>query len=249
MNQKYLIIIVVLTIIIASVVAISLNNYADNDNTELETSQNDNPMEEYYVDEDMAWKHAVVFATEWVSDETTGLEEWDGATVQKDPVTVYDIHGKKLFYEFAVTKDEKAIGEMEMAASKVLGNSLHRVITTPPLDREIATSKAMEAAEKEYPKYKILSTKPVCYSYPKEGVMVILEKPEDKEEKTVVIAIYTSTVVPLRESEMEGDLGAWSLYDKIPDEEVTKRVEQWNEVAERVDSYKMSELSGVISKQ
>ena len=96
MNQKYLIIIAVLSITIASVVVISLNNDTSNDDTELETSQNDYPIDEYHVDQATAWKHAVVFATEWVSDETSGLEDWDGATVQKDTVTVYDIHKKKV---------------------------------------------------------------------------------------------------------------------------------------------------------
>ena len=118
-----------------------------------------------------------------MADETPGLEDWDGAKVQKGAVTVYDIHGIKLFYEFTVTKDGKAIGEIEIAASKVLGSSLHRVILSPPLDRENAAQKAMEVAEKEYPDYKIQSTKPVCYSYPKEGVMVTLAKPEPKKRK------------------------------------------------------------------
>ena len=72
---------------------------------------------------------------------------------------------KKLFYEFTVTKDGKAIGEIEIAASKVLDTSLCRVVLSPPMDRETAAQKAMEVAEKEYQDYKIQSTKPVCYSY------------------------------------------------------------------------------------
>jgi len=136
-----------------------------------------------------------------------------------------------------------------MAASKVLGSSLHRVVLSPPMDRENAARKAMEVAEKEYPNYKIRSTKPVCYSYPKEGVMVTLVKPGAEEEKTVIIDTYTSSVVPLKEPKEEGELGAWSIYDKIPAEERAERVEQWNEVAKHVNEYKMSEMSGVISKQ
>ena len=251
MNQKIgkLVIVVVLAIIITSVEVISLNQDTNDDNSVSGASQDDYPVEDFYVDEDTAWRHAVVFATDWVSEDTHGLEDWDGAEVQKDPVTVYDIHGKKLFYEFTVTKDDKAIGEMEMAASKVIGSSLHRVVLSPPMDRENAARKAMEVAEKEYPNYKIRSTKPVCYSYPKEGVMVTLVKPGAKEEKTVIIDTYTSSVVPLKEPKEEGELGAWSIYDKIPAEERAERVEQWNEVAKHVNEYKMSKMSGVISKQ
>ena len=248
MYQKNLIIVIVIVIISVSIGVILLNHDSNDDISVARTSQDDYPVEDYYVDEDTAWKHAIVLATEWVADETPGLEDWDGATLQKDPVTVYDIHEKKLFYEFAVTKDGRVIGEMEMVASKVLGNSLHRVIMNPPLDRESAAWNAIEVIEKEYSDYEILSTKPVCYSYPKEGVMVTLTEKGAKEKKTVIIDIYTSSVVPLKEPEMEGELGVWSMYDKITDEERAERIEKWNGVAEYVDSYKMSDMSGVISK-
>lgn len=197
-------------------------------------SGDDYSVENFYVDEDTAWMHARVYLTQFVADELPGLEDWDGAQVEKKPVIVYDIHGKKLFYEFTVTKEGRAIGEIEIAASKVLGTSVCRVILSPPLDRETAAQKAMEVAEKEYPDYKIQSTKPVCYSYPKEGVMVTLAKPEAKEEKTVIIDVYLSSVVPLKEPKKEGELGAWSIYDKLPAEERAKGIEKWNSDAESV---------------
>jgi hypothetical protein len=195
-------------------------------------SGDDYSVENFYVDEDTAWMHARVYLTQFVADETPSLEDWDGAQVEKKQVTVYDIHGKKLFYEFTVTKDGKAIGEIEIAASKVLGSSLCRVILSPPLNRETAAQKAIEVAEKEYPDYKIHSTKPVCYSYPKEGVMVMLAKPEAKEEKTVIIDVYLSSVVPLKEPKKEGELGAWSIYDKISAKERAKGIEKWDSDAE-----------------
>jgi len=195
-------------------------------------SGDDYSVENFYVDEDTAWMHAHVYLTQFVADKTPGLEDWDGAQVEKKPVTLYDIHGKKLFYEFTVTKDGKAIGEIEIAASKMLGSSLCRVILSPPLNRETAAQKAIEVAEKEYPDYKIQSTKPVCYSYPKEGVMVTLAKPEAKEEKTVIIDVYLSLVVPLKEPEKEGELGAWSIYDKLSTEERAKGIEKWDSDAE-----------------
>ncbi|HIH96294.1 MAG TPA: hypothetical protein HA348_02180 [Thermoplasmata archaeon] len=195
-------------------------------------SRDDYSVENFYVNEDTAWMHAREYLTQFVADELPGLEDWDGAQVEKKPVTVYDIHGKKLFYEFTVTKEGRAIGEIEIAASKVLGSSLGRVILRPPLDRETAAQKAMEVAEKEYHDYKIQSTKPVCYSYPKEGVMVTLAKPEAKEEKMVIIDVYSASVVPLKEPEKEGELGAWSIYDKLSAEERAKGIEKWDSDAE-----------------
>ena len=196
--------------------------------------------ENFYVDEDTAWIHADVYLTKWMVDETPGLEDWDGAKVQKGAVTVYDIHGTKLFYEFTVTKDGKAIGEIEIAASKVLGSSLRRVILSPPMDRETAAQKAIEVAEIEYPDYKIQSTKSVCYSYPKEGVMVTLAKPEAKEEQTVIVDPYTSSMIPLKEPEMEGESGVWSIYDKLSAEERAERVEKWSNAAKFVADYSVN---------
>ncbi|KAF5426355.1 MAG: hypothetical protein C5S41_02685 [Candidatus Methanomarinus sp.] len=103
-----------------------------------------------------------------------------------------------------------------------------------PLDRVSMKQKARDIAKKEYPGWEIRSTKSVCYSYPIEGVMLTLVKPETKEEKTVIIDTYTSMEVPLKEPKNEGDFGAWSLYDKIPAEERGKMVENWNEYARNI---------------
>ncbi|MCD4846353.1 MAG: hypothetical protein K8R25_17900 [Methanosarcinales archaeon] len=190
--------------------------------------QDNYSIEDYYVDEDTVWKYAVAHLAEFTAVDTPGLEDWEDAEVQQDPVTIYDIHEKKLFYTFTVTKDGKAIGEMEMAASKVLGCIMHRMILSEPLDRDSMKQKAIDIVKKEYPGWELRSTKPVCYSYPMEGVMLTLVKPETKEEKTVIIDTYTSMEVPLKEPKNAGDFGAWSLYDKIPAGERGKMVENWN---------------------
>jgi len=40
-------------------------------------SGDDYSAENFYVDEDTAWMHADVYLTEWIADETPGLEDWD----------------------------------------------------------------------------------------------------------------------------------------------------------------------------
>jgi hypothetical protein len=196
--------------------------------------------ENFYVDEDTAWIHADVYLAVWLADETPGLEDWDGAKVQKGAVTVYDIHGIKLFYEFTVTKDGTAIGGIEIAASKVRGSSLLRVIMSPPLDRETAAQKAIEVAGKEYPDYKIQSTKSVCYSYPKEGIMVTLAKPGVEEEQTVIVDPYSSSIVPLNEPVMEGESGVWSIYDRLSVEERVERLDKWDSAAKFVANHSVN---------
>jgi len=117
---------------------------------------------------------------------------------------------------------------MEMAASEVFGCPLNRIITTEPLDRDNMKQEAIEIAKKEYPGWQLRYTKPVCYSYPKEGVMLTLVKPGAKEEKPVIVDTFTSSVVPLKQPTRDGDSGVWSLYDKIPSGKRANMVENWN---------------------
>ncbi|MCD4846339.1 MAG: hypothetical protein K8R25_17825 [Methanosarcinales archaeon] len=208
--------------------------------TGAEASQADYSVENFYVDEDIACNYAMTYLNGFAIDETLGLKDWNSAKLQKDPITVYDMDGKKLFYTYTVTKDGKAIGEMEMSASKVLGRLLNRIIVTEPLDRDSMKQKAIEIAEKKYPGWEIRSAEFVCYSYPKEGVMLTLVRPESKEEKTVIIDTFTSSVVPLKPPKNDGDSGVWSLYDEIPVEKRVKMVENWNKNERKIITKQLS---------
>jgi hypothetical protein len=130
--------------------------------TSAEASQGDYSVENFYVDEDMACNYAMKYLNEFAIDKTPGLKDWNSAKLQKDPITVYDINGKKLFYLYTVTKDGRAIGEMEMAASKVLGRLLNRIIVTEPLDRDSMKQKAIEIAEKKYPGWEKYVLRNLC---------------------------------------------------------------------------------------
>ncbi len=44
--------------------------------------------------------------------------------------------------------------------------------------------------------------------------------------------ILFASVDPLKEPEKEGELGAWSIYDKIPAEERVNKIEKWDSDAE-----------------
>jgi|LGOV01.1.fsa_nt_gb hypothetical protein len=210
--------------------------------TGAEASRADYSVENFYLDEDMACNYAMKYLNEFAIDETPGLKDWNSAKLQKDPITVYDINGKKLFYTYTVTKDGKAIGEMEMAASKVLGRLLNRIIVTEPLDRDSMKQKAIEIAEKKYPGWEIRSAESVCYSYPKEGVMLTLVRPRTEKEKTVIIDTYTSSEVPLRQPKNEGDSGVWSLYDEIPVEKRVEMIENWNENRRKITTKRPSTM-------
>jgi hypothetical protein len=50
-----------------------------------------------------------------------GLTEWVGGAVRKTPLRIYDINGQPLFYDVEVARGKEVLGDVRMAASKVMG--------------------------------------------------------------------------------------------------------------------------------
>jgi len=194
---------------------------------------NADEIENNYVLKEKAREHATVTMLEFVLAGTPGLEDedWKGATINPEPLTIYDINGKKLYYQFSVEKDGETVGEIKTAASKVLGASVCTIGLSPRAwDPDIALKKAKEIAKKQYEGAEITSTTLVCYGYPKIGVMVKLHDPKTGEEQRLFIDASDYSVVqdrmPEPEPELEGP-GVWSLYESIPKEEWAQRISDW----------------------
>ncbi|MGE3779831.1 MAG: hypothetical protein AB7F89_21770, partial [Pirellulaceae bacterium] len=49
------------------------------------------------------------------------LTGWVGGAVRKTPLRIYDINGQPLFYDFEVARGKEVLGNVRVAASKVLG--------------------------------------------------------------------------------------------------------------------------------
>ncbi len=192
---------------------------------------NADEIENNYVSKEKAREHATVTMLEFVLAGTPGLEDedWKGATINPEPLTIYDINGKKLYYQFSVEKDGKTVGGIKTAASKVLGASVCTIELTPRAwDPDIALKKAKEIAKKQYEGAEITSTTLVCYGYPRIGVMLKLHDPKTGEEQRLFIDASDYSVVQDRMPELglEGP-GVWSLYESIPKEEWAQRVSDW----------------------
>jgi len=193
---------------------------------------NADEIENNYVSKEKAREHATVTMLKFVLAGTPGLEDedWKGATINPEPLTIYDINGKKLFYQFSVEKDGATVGGIKTAASKVLGEPVRTIELTPRAwDSDIALKKAKEIAKKKYEGAEITSTTMVCYGYLKIGVMVKLRDPKTGKEQRLFIDASDYSIVPDRmpELELEGVPGVLSLYEGIPEEEWAQRISKW----------------------
>ena len=184
-----------------------------------------------YVGIEKTREHATIALSEFVTAGSPGIKgaDWKGAKINPEPLTIYDINGKRLFYQYSVEKEGKSIGSIKTSASKVLGSSIVTIGLKPlALDSDVALQMAKNNAKENYKDSEITSTTLVSYSYPKIGIMVQLRDIKTNKEQRMFIDAYDYSNIPDR---MPGDngFGVWSLYESITEEEKVKRISAWEE--------------------
>ena len=154
--------------------------------------------------------------------EIAGLSK---ANVQKRPLTIYDVNGKPLFYDYPLKRGAMTLGTVRAAASKVLGAPVVRYqLGESRLDLRQSLAKANAKVQREHRQARISRGKIVCYSYPKLGAMYEVRTGRDRER-----VIYDlSTLNRIQEAkppvEREGAF-AWSFYDSLKPDERKRRLE------------------------
>lgn len=68
---------------------------------------------------------------QFIMTNTSGFENWTGASIDSKPLELYDINSQKLFYQFAVYKNNNLIGKIYIGASKALRQSVRLVQFDP----------------------------------------------------------------------------------------------------------------------
>jgi len=159
----------------------------------------------------------------------SGLEDWQGATINPEPVVLYDINGEKLFYEFSVEKDTEMVGTMKVSANKVLGSPVHTFEIGPRLWKpEEAIQKSIKVANNDYPSGKIKSAKLVVYSYPKVGVMTVVQDKNTGETHRIFVDATTNEIIPDK-APTETERGVISIYNQLSKEKKVKNVAKWKD--------------------
>jgi hypothetical protein len=155
-----------------------------------------------------------------------------GRTVER-PITVADLEGEPLFYEFEVADEEGTVATVRASASEAIGTSLLSVQLGPRgWSPEEAMRRAEAYAADAYGLTPIRSDL-VCYSYPKVGVRVSVEAPGRGEASVILDAADGAPVERFGADEPEGAT-AYSYYREIVEPTREQRARRWaREVEER----------------
>lgn len=81
----------------------------------------------YSVSVDKAYEHANAHMISFIASDAPGFENWKEASIDSKPLELYDINGKKLFYQFSVYKNNNLIGRINVCADKTLGASVNNI--------------------------------------------------------------------------------------------------------------------------
>jgi hypothetical protein len=81
----------------------------------------------------------------------------------------------------------------------------------------------------------VTSSKVVCYSYPKIGIMVDIQESKSNEEKSRLFDFSGSEIIgkSINDTNSLEVADIWSLYAEIPEEELEERLTAWDEYDKR----------------
>ena len=77
--------------------------------------------ERNYVNKSELLEHASLAVLRNAKAAIPGIKSWSNCGIKNIPLTIYDINGKPLFYDFTVYKGRNRIGTIRTGASKILG--------------------------------------------------------------------------------------------------------------------------------
>jgi hypothetical protein len=183
------------------------------------------------------YEYVSIAAAQGVAAGLKGLSPWKRASLRKRPIKIFDINGKLLFLDYKVVRNDRVVGYVRTAASRVLGTPIiAQMVGEHRWDFRAAVEKLLPEVEKKYPDSRIQRPKLVCYSYPKLGVMFNLVDARARRQRLVFdIAGLRQIPEGKPDVDREGEV-AWSFYDSLPEEERKRRFERHERIqAARLD--------------
>lgn len=188
------------------------------------SAQNEN---NYTIAVEEAIKHADAHVKYFVAANITDFGDWKGASIDTKPLELYDINGKKLYYQFSVYKNNNIISKIDVGADKKLGASVQVIELNPkPFNADDAIKKSIEIAKTSYLTENIKSTKMVVYSYPKIGAMTVVKDKTTGNEYRIFVDAYTLDVIPDKPA-TEKEPGVWSMYEQRLKNGIDKNLKEW----------------------
>lgn len=175
-------------------------------------------------------EHAAIGVAKNAAAGVPGLAHWLTGAVRKTPLTIHDINGQPLFYDFEVARGKDVFGNVRIAASKIVGTA---VVATEMGAREwnfaTAAKRLAPRVKREFAGSEVSVPKLVCYSYPKLGVQFEIHGPQGRSR--AIYDVSSLARVPEKpEGEAREGFYAWSYYDAIPDGERKRRLDRFKKV-------------------
>ena len=191
---------------------------------------------DYSVTAEEAFKHANAHMINFIVSDAPNFENWTGASIDPKPLELYDINGKKLFYQFSVYKEKELIGTIDIYANKTLGHSFNDITFDPePYKAAEAMKKSKEIAKKNYSTGEIKSTKMVVYSYPSIGAMTVVKDKTTGVEHRIFVDAYTFEEVEDKPA-TETEPGVWSMHEMKLENGVEENLKEWEKSDQLIKS-------------
>ncbi|AAM06628.1 TPA: GTPase - sulfate adenylate transferase subunit 1 [Methanosarcina acetivorans] len=180
----------------------------------------------YSVTAEEAFKHANMRMMTLIATESYS-EKWEGASIDPEPLELYDINGQKLYYEFSVYNESTLISRIDIGANNTLGSALRLIKINPkPYNVVEVMEKSIETARTKYPTGKIVSTNMVVYDYPSVGAMTIVKDQTTGVEHRIFVDAYTLEEVQDKPA-TETELGVRSMYEQVSKNKIDENLKDW----------------------
>ena len=171
--------------------------------------------------------------------------DWSAAVLDPEPVTLFDVSGDPLFYEFYLENNGTVPGYFWTSADKRVGVGVFRIYESPPHADYARIARTAETLVKAgYPGWEVIAEKPGLYGsgYPYLCTFVTVQNTTNAVRETIVVDAYTNRTVPIRPT--EGSPGyAESYLDAIPPGDQPGQVARWESdysPAEKIVTYALA---------
>ena len=154
---------------------------------------------------------------------------WSAAVLDPEPVTLFDVNGVPLFYEFYLKTNNSIPGYFWTSADKRAGVGVFRIYESPPHADYARLERTAETMVKAgYPGWDLIAEKSGLYGsgYPYLCTFVTVQNTTNAVRETIVIDAYTNRTVPNRPTEGYPRY-AESYLDAIPSNEQPDRIARW----------------------
>ena len=189
------------------------------------------------IDSDAARDHALLgLRRRWVGggDDLTDLA---GGRIADTPLTIHDLDGRALFFDFEVVGDDGMLGTVQASASREIGPAvLATRVGERRWDPEVATREATAAVKSEYKgqRVKVTGTELVCYCWPKIGVRVDFTAPQLGDRSVIYDVADLLPIQRYGVDQKEGST-AYSFYAEQVQPSLERRRRRWGHEEEDLD--------------